>query len=164
MSKVRSRPLNVLEGSIVPSLPGERNGPGSRKRQQQRSARTRDQLLRAAERVFVRDGYEKAALEEIARVAGKSRGAIYSHFKDKEDLFLSLIAECATLHEPHIRELVAEMNRGEGVSPSLHQMHRSHRRQLRLGHPSDGVSALLRSPPGDSESSDRRVDARSGHT
>jgi AcrR family transcriptional regulator len=55
--------------------------------------RTRDtqaRLLNAAEEVFVRDGYEGAQLDEIAAVAGRSKGAVYTHFKSKEDLFLAL--------------------------------------------------------------------------
>jgi AcrR family transcriptional regulator len=40
--------------------------------------------------VFVRDGYEGAQLDEIAAMAGRSKGAVYTHFKSKEDLFLAL--------------------------------------------------------------------------
>jgi AcrR family transcriptional regulator len=51
---------------------------------------TRDLLLSAAEQVFARVGYEKAQVEEIAEAAGFSKGALYAHFKSKEDLFLAL--------------------------------------------------------------------------
>src|SRR5580692_9136071 len=57
---------------------------------QERTAVTRDLLLRAAERVFARVGYEKAQVEEIADAAGFSKGGLYAHFKSKEDLFLAL--------------------------------------------------------------------------
>ncbi len=51
---------------------------------------TRELLLRAAEEVFARVGYEKAQVEEIADAAGFSKGALYAHFKSKEELFLAL--------------------------------------------------------------------------
>jgi AcrR family transcriptional regulator len=57
---------------------------------QERAAVTRDLLLRAAEQVFARVGYEKAQVEEIAEAAGFSKGALYAHFKSKEELFLGL--------------------------------------------------------------------------
>jgi AcrR family transcriptional regulator len=59
---------------------------------QERTAVTRDLLLRAAEQVFARVGYEKAQVEEIAEAAGFSKGALYAHFKSKEELFLGLFA------------------------------------------------------------------------
>jgi AcrR family transcriptional regulator len=57
---------------------------------QQRTAVTRNLLLRAAEQVFARVGYEKAQVEEIAEAAGFSKGALYAHFNSKEELFLVL--------------------------------------------------------------------------
>ena len=51
---------------------------------------TRELLLSAAEQVFARVGYEKALVEEIAEAAGFSKGALYAHFKSKEELFLAL--------------------------------------------------------------------------
>jgi AcrR family transcriptional regulator len=59
-------------------------------KQQLRTQETQARLLNAAEEVFVRDGYENAQLDEIAATAGRSKGAVYTHFKNKEDLFLAL--------------------------------------------------------------------------
>ena len=53
--------------------------------------RTRTLLLDAAERVFARRGYRGASLDEIADEAGFSKGAVYSNFANKEDLFLALL-------------------------------------------------------------------------
>ncbi len=53
--------------------------------------RTRALLLDAAERVFARRGYRGASLDEIASEAGFSKGAVYSNFAGKEDLFLALL-------------------------------------------------------------------------
>jgi len=52
---------------------------------------TRARLLRAAEKVFARDGFEAARLEEIAAEAGYTRGAFYANFSSKEDLFFALL-------------------------------------------------------------------------
>jgi AcrR family transcriptional regulator len=59
-------------------------------RQQIRTQETQARLLDAAEDVFVRDGYDAAQLDEIAAKAKRSKGAVYTHFKSKEDLFLVL--------------------------------------------------------------------------
>src|SRR5271155_3186068 len=59
-------------------------------KQQIRTQETQARLLDAAEEVFVRDGFEGAQLDEIAASAGRSKGAVYTHFKSKEDLFLAL--------------------------------------------------------------------------
>ena len=59
-------------------------------KQELRVRETQARLLHAAEEVFVRDGYENAQLDEIAATAGRSKGAVYTHFKSKEDLFLAL--------------------------------------------------------------------------
>ena len=48
---------------------------------------TRDRILDAAEDVFNECGYSNTTLNEIAETAGVTRGAIYWHFKNKEDLF-----------------------------------------------------------------------------
>jgi len=52
---------------------------------------TRERLIEAAERVFVRAGFEGAPVEEIAAEAGYTRGAFYSNFANKDELFLALL-------------------------------------------------------------------------
>jgi TetR/AcrR family acrAB operon transcriptional repressor len=51
---------------------------------------TRQEILNAALELFHEKGYSRTTLEQIARRAGVTRGAIYWHFKDKVDLFLGL--------------------------------------------------------------------------
>jgi AcrR family transcriptional regulator len=60
-------------------------------RHQERSEATRARLIRAAEKIFARDGFEAAKLEEIASEAGHTRGAFYANFESKEDLFYALL-------------------------------------------------------------------------
>ncbi|MFZ1926851.1 MAG: TetR/AcrR family transcriptional regulator [Solirubrobacteraceae bacterium] len=59
--------------------------------QAERRARSRGALLESAARGLSRYGYGNLALEEVAREAGYTRGALYHQFKDKEDLALAVI-------------------------------------------------------------------------
>src|SRR5271166_2938950 len=52
---------------------------------------TRMRLIEAAERLFIRKGFDDASVEEISEAAGYSRGAFYSNFDDKEAVFLAVI-------------------------------------------------------------------------
>ncbi len=52
---------------------------------------TRTNLLEAAAQVFQTRGFAGASVDEIAAAAGFSKGAVYSNFKSKEDLFLALV-------------------------------------------------------------------------
>ena len=57
---------------------------------ERRLERTRSLLLDAAEEVFAEKGFTPASLDDIARAAGYTKGAIYKHFATKEDLFLAV--------------------------------------------------------------------------
>ena len=59
---------------------------------------TRRALLDTARRLFARDGFAATRTEEIAEEAGLTRGALYHHFRDKEDLFRAV-------HEDVVGEL-----------------------------------------------------------
>lgn len=62
---------------------------------ERRRAMTRRYLLDAAAIVFARDGFHGATLDEVAKTAGFTKGAVYSNFKSKDDLFLELQREWA---------------------------------------------------------------------
>jgi AcrR family transcriptional regulator len=51
---------------------------------------TRRHLLDAAAIVFARNGFHGSTLDEVAATAGFTKGAVYSNFKSKEELFLAL--------------------------------------------------------------------------
>jgi AcrR family transcriptional regulator len=72
-----------------------------------RTRETRELLIRSAETVFVRDGYERADLAQIAALAGRTKGAIYGQFKSKEDLFIALFAERMSFHSRRMYENLA---------------------------------------------------------
>ena len=52
---------------------------------------TRLRLIEAAERLFIRRGFADASVDEISEMAGYSRGAFYSNFDNKEQVFLAVI-------------------------------------------------------------------------
>jgi AcrR family transcriptional regulator len=58
---------------------------------ERRRAMTREHLMEAAAIVFARDGFHGATLDEVAATAGFTKGAVYSNFKSKDDLFLALL-------------------------------------------------------------------------
>src|SRR5919106_5213633 len=55
--------------------------------QQERSDATIKALVEAARELFARDGYEATLLDDVARAAGVTKGALYHHFGSKRDLF-----------------------------------------------------------------------------
>jgi AcrR family transcriptional regulator len=57
---------------------------------ERRVEHTRSLLLDAAEEVFAEKGFTSASLDDIARAAGYTKGAIYKHFTTKEELFLAV--------------------------------------------------------------------------
>ena len=78
----------------------------------ERQARTRQDLLDAAARVFIRRGFPGASIEAIAAEAGYTRGAFYSNFESKEQLFVELLQQ--RVYETY-RDLLARVP--EGLSP-----------------------------------------------
>ena len=112
MTSLTVRTVNRSPGSL----------PLSSSKQQARTQATRRKLLRAAERIFARDGFEAARLEDIAAAAGYTRGAFYANFDSKEALFLELLshrqtdriteaAQALDSHEVGTGEAAAELGR-----------------------------------------------------
>jgi AcrR family transcriptional regulator len=75
----------------VSSSSGSSQAIRPRSTQAERSTRTRNALLEAAARGLSRYGYGNLVLEQVAREAGYTRGALYHQFKDKEDLALAVL-------------------------------------------------------------------------
>ncbi len=58
---------------------------------QESRLQTREDLLEAAANVFSRRGFYEASIDEIAEEAGFSKGAVYSNFTSKQELFITLL-------------------------------------------------------------------------
>jgi len=67
----------------------------------------REQLVQAARQVFVRFGYKKTALDDIAREARKGKSTIYYYFKSKDDIFKAVIDAEAEIRAKTIDEQIS---------------------------------------------------------
>jgi AcrR family transcriptional regulator len=77
------------------------------------AARTRSQLLAAAQRVFVERGFHGASLEAVAEEAGLTKGAVYSRFESKADLFLAYQEQRNRLTVERVGHRLAELEPGD---------------------------------------------------
>ena len=59
--------------------------------QQKRSERTRSRIATAARDCFSRDGYDQTQAKDIAKAAGVSVGTFYEYFRDKADVFRTVL-------------------------------------------------------------------------
>ena len=64
-----------------------------KKRVRPTRAQTRARLLKAAGEVFAERGYDRASLDDVAAAAGLTKGAVYSSFASKDELFYALMRE-----------------------------------------------------------------------
>jgi len=69
--------------------------------------KTHDLLLEAAQEAFARFGYQGTTLDRIAADAGFTKGAVYAHFRNKEALYLELLADGMKRNTESAEELLA---------------------------------------------------------
>ncbi|MGY1844173.1 TetR/AcrR family transcriptional regulator [Modestobacter sp. SYSU DS0875] len=91
---------------MQPSLPAPAPSAGRRTARLPRSAR-RLQLLRAAQDVFVAQGYHAAAMDDIADRAGVSKPVLYQHFPGKRELYLALLEQQVDELTARVRQAMA---------------------------------------------------------
>ena len=73
---------------------------------QVRKGRKFDQVVAGAREVFLRDGFEGASVDDIARAAGVSKATLYSYFPDKRLLFMEVAsAQCRQQAEESINRI-----------------------------------------------------------
>jgi AcrR family transcriptional regulator len=77
----------------------------------ERREQTRAELVAAARQVFLRRGFHQASLEEIVEEAGYTKGAVYSNFAGKDELFLAVLTE----HNEHRRREQIALVRAGGT-------------------------------------------------
>ena len=90
----------------------KRRSPGaasSLNKHQQRTEATKRKLLKAALRIFARDGFEAASIDEIAIEAGYTRGAFYAHFQSKEDLFFAMLEDESHKHFEALTKMMEKL-------------------------------------------------------
>ena len=77
---------------------------------------TRARLLDAASEVFAEVGLDAASVEAVCERAGFTRGAFYSNFESKDELFLELSARVAGERVDAVKARVAELEAGGGFA------------------------------------------------
>ena len=80
----------------------------------QRQAQTRNELVDAAERLFTAQGFHATSLDAVAAEAGFTKGAVYSNFASKEDLFFAV-------YERRVDARVADVEHTLEAAPTLRE-------------------------------------------
>lgn len=81
-------------------------------RTQARGRARRDQLLDSAEELFFRKGFEAASIQELMDAAGVSKGAVYHHFKSKDDVLEALSVRLAEAAADSVADVVTDQTIG----------------------------------------------------
>jgi AcrR family transcriptional regulator len=92
--------------------------PTLKRKEREREAR-REAILDAAARVFSRKSFYEATLEEIASEAELAKGTLYNYYKDKQDIFASLMARG---HREFQENMDREIARGGDLQDVLRRL------------------------------------------
>lgn len=84
------------------------------------------QVLEGARKVFLRDGFEGASVDDIAREAGVSKATLYSYFPDKRLMFMEVFREELKRETQDAEALVDYSQSPEKVLPFVVQMLAAH--------------------------------------
>ena len=114
--------------------------------QQYRDAR-RNQILDAAKRCFLRDGFHETSMQDLFAEAGLSAGAVYRYFSSKDNMVLAIA-------EQSMREVIAMIHSfvaappGKGLGDALGNVLDVVQRKRRPGPDgSDGRTVMVRGTP-----------------
>lgn len=84
-----------------------------------------DQVLDGARTVFLRDGFEGASVDDIAREAGVSKATLYSYFPDKRLLFVEVArTECVAQSDAAVAQIAASGDIREAMTTAARRMTR----------------------------------------
>lgn len=106
MSELRSALSTIWEPEETAEA---KAGAGGRMSRAQRKEMTRELLLDAAIDVFAEKGYNGASLDDVADAAGFTKGAVYSNFTRKSDLFRALLEREASRYDLALSETVSKV-------------------------------------------------------
>jgi len=71
------------------------------------------QIQEAAKLLFFKKGYQGSTIEEIAKLAEVSKGTIYLYFKNKDDLYVSLMLSGSEIFRLRLMEFEKQLNLGK---------------------------------------------------
>jgi TetR/AcrR family acrAB operon transcriptional repressor len=78
------------------------------RRTKEDAQQTRESLLDAAEMLFAERGVSRTSLQDIAKAAGVTRGAVYWHFQDKAELFNAMMSRTTLPMEDTLKAIDTE--------------------------------------------------------
>jgi AcrR family transcriptional regulator len=108
VQKMTLQAISSFDLGLTENPPDEKKR-ANRLRQAERTEATRAALLASAERVFAREGFEAARIEDIALDAGRTRGAFYANFEGKEEIFIALRNITFRRRRMELRDLLANV-------------------------------------------------------
>ncbi len=125
------------------------------RRTKEDAEKTRQTVLEAALKLFSRDGYSLTTLSRIAKEAGCSRGPIYWHFENKDDLYEAvlaysqepleaLVAECSGMRETPIEAMDHFIERWLGLLANDRKYRQSFEILLNKTELTDAMSRTLK--------------------
>ena len=91
-------------------------GRPERRSNRERREQSTEQVLAAARGLFVSRGYHSTSIDDIARAAGLTKGAVYFYFKGKSALLLELLSQSSILYNNIFSEMQGS---GEGAARQL---------------------------------------------
>ena len=111
---------------------------GTHERKEREKEQRRDEIVRAATKVFFERGLQSATMDEIAEVAELSKGTIYLYYKSKEDLYLAVMNNGSTILFEMFDNAVAKasttIERIRILADTYQEFFRQHRNYFRMFH------------------------------
>ena len=92
---------------------------GIKERKRRDKEARKNSILMAAKRVFFEKGFHAATMDKIAEVAELSKGSLYLHFKSKEELYVSILAEGLEILHKNFTEAVEGIKGWEEIIRSI---------------------------------------------
>lgn len=90
---------------------------------------TRRELLKVASEMFAKQGFYSTSVDKIAEEAGYSKGAVYSNFGSKEDLFLSVFKENQKEDLQNFKSIAEEYNSLDEFINMIENYHQYERKE-----------------------------------
>jgi AcrR family transcriptional regulator len=83
---------------------------------------TRRRLITAARKLFGRQGYADTSVDQVVRAAGVTKGALYHHFRDKDDLFRAVVEQVKQDVTAAVGASFLEDSAGDDARQRVHRM------------------------------------------
>lgn len=93
-----------------------------------RAEKKRAQILEGARVIFLAEGFDGASMEAIAHAAGVSKGTLYTYFKGKDELFMSLVA---AYQNRSLEETFRGLNKASELRENLETLARNYLDRVR---------------------------------